>query len=223
MPAALYLLQVLSVARVRGIRPPKFVVVSRRWSYTYLLVLEALMSMSNSFRAMTMPALAILLAVVCSTVLGADDAKKIPVKDETFKCLANMTPVRGFFVDNLLGDVQATVKVANAANGKYPPGSVIQLVPTEVMIKHREGFNPVTNDWEFFELTVSDTGSKIKVRGVTEVVNRFGGNCFGCHVKAKPEFDLVCEQGHGCDPLPIKREQIVAIQQADPRCKANKL
>jgi hypothetical protein len=130
-----------------------------------------------------------------------------------------MTPVRGFYVANLLGKLDDTLKVANSAKGgTYPPGTVIQLVPTEVMVKHNAGYNSLTKDWEFFELTVSDTGSKIKVRGATEVVNRFGGNCFGCHVLAKPEWDLVCEQDHGCAPLPIKREQIAAIQKADPRC-----
>ena len=152
---------------------------------------------------------------------SADDAKKIEVTDETFKCLTEMTPVRGFFVANLLGKLEDTLKVANSASGgRYPPGSVVQLVPTEVMVKHREGFSPATNDWEFFELEVSASSSKIKVRGVTEVVNRFGGNCFGCHAAAKPQWDLICEQDHGCAPLPIPTARIVAIQKADPRCKA---
>jgi hypothetical protein len=33
-------------------------------------------------------------------------------------------------------------------------------------------------------------------------------NCFTCHVKARPEFDFICEQDHGCDPIPVS-EQIV--------------
>jgi hypothetical protein len=152
---------------------------------------------------------------------SADDAKKIEVTDETFKCLTEMTPVRGFFVANLLGKLEDTLKVANSpSGGRYPPGTVIQLVPTEVMVKHREGFSPATNDWEFFELDVSPSVNKIKVRGVTEVVNRFGGNCFGCHAAAKPQWDYICEKDHGCAPLPITTERIVAFQKADPRCKA---
>ena len=148
------------------------------------------------------------------------DKPKIEISDSTFKCLTQMTKVRGFYVDNLLGDLDGTLKMANSpTGGKYPPGSVVQLVPTEVMIKHEEGWNKATNDWEFFELTVSEAGSKIKVRGVTDVVNRFGGNCFSCHVKARPEWDLICEKEHGCAPLPIKSEQIIAIQKGDPRCK----
>lgn len=161
-----------------------------------------------------------LLLLALASSATADDGKKIPVTDSTFKCLAEMTPVRGFFVENLLGKLDETLEVAKSATGgRYPPGSLIQLVPTEVMIKHQPGWNPSTNDWEFFELDVSAEGSKIRTRGVTEVKNRFGGNCFGCHVLAKPEWDLVCEKDHGCASLPITTERITAIQKADPRCK----
>ena len=101
------------------------------------------------------------------------------ITDSTFKCLTQMTKVPGFYVDNLLGDLEGTLKVANSTTGgSYPPGSVVQLVPTEVMVKHEAGWNKSTNDWEFFELNVTEAGSKIKVRGLTEVVNRFGRNCF---------------------------------------------
>ncbi len=130
-----------------------------------------------------------------------------------------MTPVRGFFVGNLLGDAEATLKVAHSeAGGVYPVGSVIQLVPTEAMVKREAGYNPATKDWEFFELDVSAAGTKIKVRGADEVVNRFGGNCLSCHVAARSEFDLVCEQTHGCLPIPITPVMARAIQNTDPRC-----
>jgi len=162
---------------------------------------------------------ALLFSLTC-TAWAADDTKQIPIDDTTFKCLQEMTPVRGFFVGNLLGKIDDTLKVAKSpAGGVYPPGSVVQLVPTEVMVKHKQGWNPPTKDWEFLELKVSAEGSKINVRGATEVVNRFGGNCFGCHVAAKPEWDLICEKDHGCAPLPITTAVITGIQKADPRCK----
>ena len=130
-----------------------------------------------------------------------------------------MTPVRGFYVDNLNGDLKGTVAVANSANGGvYPPGSVVQLVPTEVMVKREAGFNAATKDWEFFELDVRDGKSVIRTRGFVDVVNRFGGNCFACHVKAKPEWDLICETGHGCDAIPLTTVMIKALQKTDPRC-----
>lgn len=164
------------------------------------------------------PVCFVLLALVSHVT--ADEGKQIAVNESTFKCLAEMTPVRGFFVDNLLGKLDETLNVAKSdTGGRYPPGSVIQLVPTEVMIKHLPGWNASTNDWEFLELDVSAEGSVIRARGVTEVKNRFGGNCFGCHVLAKPQWDFVCEKNHGCASLPITPERISAIQKSDPRCK----
>ncbi|MCZ6459387.1 MAG: hypothetical protein O6766_08500 [Gammaproteobacteria bacterium] len=144
----------------------------------------------------------------------------IEVSAEDFSCLAEMTRVRHFFVANLLGDLEGTRTVAlSATGGTYPAGSVVQLVPTEVMVKHRPGWNAATQDWEFFELDVSPEGSAIRTRGFVDVVNRFGGNCFACHIRAEPQWDLICEQGHGCESIPITREQIAEIQKADPRCK----
>ena len=146
----------------------------------------------------------------------------IPIDNTTFTCLTQMTPVRGFFVDNLLGDLDQTLAVANSpTGGVYPPGSVVQLVPGEVMVKHGEGVSPATRDWEFFELDVDANGSKIAKRGFVDVQNKFGGNCFACHVRAKPEWDLICEQTHGCDPLEISQHMIGLLQKTDPRCDNN--
>ena len=106
---------------------------------------------------------------------AAPDTPELTIDDSAFVCLDKMTAVRHFFVDNLLGDLEATLAVAEATDGGvYPPGSVVQLVPTEVMIKHRPGWNAATRDWEFFELDVSEAGSSIRNRGFVDVVNRFG-------------------------------------------------
>src|SRR5690606_18854744 len=143
----------------------------------------------------------------------------LEISDETFRCLSEMTPVAGFFVDNLLGNVEETVAVAaSETGGKYPVGSVIQLVPGEVMVTHPEGTSPATNDWEFFELSVSADKSHIAKRGFEDVVNRFGGNCLDCHLLAEPQWDLVCGTGRGCAPLPLTRPMLTAIQKTDPRC-----
>ncbi len=150
---------------------------------------------------------------------AAGDAREVEVTAEMFRCLTNMTPVRHFYVDNLLEDLDGTLTVVNSEDGDlYPPGSVVQLLPTEVMVKHGKGWNAATRDWEFFELDVSAAGSSIRNRGFTDVINRFGGNCFACHIKARPEWDLICEKDHGCDPIPVTAEQILQLQQTDPRC-----
>lgn len=156
-------------------------------------------------------------ATAAGAAIGADG--KIAISDRTFDCISKLQAVRGFYVGNLLGDLKGTLAVAQSKNGGvYPVGSVIQLVPTEVMVKQPKGFNAATKDWEFFELDVSKSGTKIAKRGFVEVVNRFGGNCFGCHIKARPEWDLVCETGHGCDPIPLTPAMFKALQNTDPRC-----
>lgn len=142
----------------------------------------------------------------------------VDVTAEDFRPLGEMTAVRGFFVDNLLGDLDATVAVAESADGgTYPVGTVIQLVPQEAMVKRAPGFSPDFGDWEFFELNVSPEGTEIHNRGDAEIVNRFGLSCADCHSMAAPQWDLVCEQDHGCEPLPFTREQIEGLQDADPR------
>jgi hypothetical protein len=130
-----------------------------------------------------------------------------------------MTPVRHFYVDNLSGNLKNTVAVAEAGRGDYPEGSVVQLVPTEVMIKQQKGFNPITHDWEFFAIDVSQDASKIYQHGFQDVNNRFGLNCFACHQLARQEFDLICEENHGCAPIPVTRPMFRALQKTDPRCK----
>ena len=155
-------------------------------------------------------------------------AQQVEISKDSFKCLTKMTPVRGFFVDNLLGNLEDTLAAAEATNGAvYPVGSVVQLVPTEVMVKRENGYNATTKDWEFFELAVSPLGSEISVRGAFDVVNKFGGNCFACHIKAEPQWDMICEQDHGCEPITFKHEgkdvtltqaMIKGVQKADPRC-----
>ena len=158
-------------------------------------------------------------------LIGQSNSQKndlqLDVTKDLFKCLTEMAKAGSgsFFVDNILGNLDATLAIANSpTGGQYPAGSVLSLIPTEVMIKHEAGWNPATSDWEFFELTVSAEGSEIVSRGTTDVINRFGGNCFGCHQLARPEWDLVCGTDHGCAPLPIDRATIMGIQNGDPRC-----
>lgn len=154
-----------------------------------------------------------------ATAPSAPPSPPIEITEKSFKCIREMTPVRGFFVDNIAGNLEGTLKVANSpTGGVYPPGSVVQLFPNEVMVKRETGFNPVTKDWEFFELDVSKKGTTIRKRGFADVKNRFGGNCFACHVQAKPEWDMICEQDHGCEKLPISRFAVKSLQNADARC-----
>jgi hypothetical protein len=147
---------------------------------------------------------------------GVDDTE---LAAADFDCILDWPKVRRFRITNKLGDVDASLAVANQpGSADYPPGTVIQLLPAEAMVKRRPGFSEATNDWEFLFLEPSAQGTTITARGTTEVVNGFGGNCFSCHSAAEPKYDLICEDGHGCAPLPFTPDQIETIQQSDPRC-----
>lgn len=173
--------------------------------------------------------LTLLAAAACANPPAAEKAttlapvaaapKPLEITEASFGCIRDMKAVRGFYVSNLLGNTDATVAVASGTDGgKYPPGSVVQLVPGEAMVKHYPGYNAATNDWEFFELVPSPAGTRINVRGATEVVNQFGGNCLTCHAQAEKKWDMICEQTHGCAPIPVTPVMAKAIQNTDPRC-----
>ena len=151
------------------------------------------------------------------TTLVVEDAK---LNAADFRNVTTMTRVGDHFIANVRGHLVEALAVAHSAKGgRYPVGTIIQLVPQEAMVKRAPGFSPATKDWEFFSLETSGSGSKILSRGGARVVNRFGGSCASCHSAAQPQFDLVCGTTHGCAPLPIGPDVIAAIQRADPRPK----
>lgn len=156
---------------------------------------------------------------VVTAIESLTESAVVNIDENSFSCIRDMTPVRHFYVDNLLGNIDDTLAVANnPEDAIYPPGSVVQLVPTEVMVKREEGTFPATGDWEFFELEVDEKGSKIVKRGFVDVMNRFDGNCFTCHVPAREKWDFICESDHGCDPIPLDHAMTGALQRTDPRC-----
>lgn len=162
------------------------------------------------------------LLPISAGLAGAAEGK-VKVDDNSFKCIQNMTKVRHFYVDNLSGNLAETVAVATAGKGDYPEGSVVQLMPNEVMVKLNKGFNSATRDWEFFWIDIDKNGQKIFTRGFAEVNNRLDLNCFTCHVKAEPQYDFICETGHGCDPIPVTKAMFGALQRTDPRCKGSEV
>ena len=148
-----------------------------------------------------------------------EPAKDVVVTEASFRCIREMTAVRGIFVDNLLGNVAATVAVAQSPSGKsYPPGTLIQVIPTVAMVKHQPGTSPETNDWEFIDLDVTADGARIYGRGFADMKMRNGPTCISCHQPAKASWDLICEQNHGCLPIPLTQAMIRDRQNTDPRC-----
>jgi hypothetical protein len=73
-------------------------------------------------------------AIMCGValLLSAGPGNSTDIDAKSFRCITNMTPVRQFYVDNLRGNLDATLAAANSTTGAvYPPGSVIQLIPGE--------------------------------------------------------------------------------------------
>ncbi len=157
-------------------------------------------------------------ALAATASLNVHAEQEWEVTEHSFKCILHMKKVGNFYVDNLVGNLTETVAVAERGHGQFPEGSVLQLMPNEVMVKRHAGFSPVTNDWEFFWIDLDKNGAKIFTRGAAEVNNRLGLNCFACHVKARPEFDFVCKTDQGCDPIPVTQAMFGALQRTDPRC-----
>jgi len=101
-----------------------------------------------------------------------------------------------------------TTRAANAPKGAvYPAGSVVQLVPTKVMVKREASFSPPTGDWEFFELSVDEKGSKIGKRGFAEMNYHFGKKLF-CMPRTRPRA------------MGLYLRDWPQLQRSDPRCGA---
>ncbi len=138
---------------------------------------------------------------------------------DDFECLTNWTRVRSFYITNKAGRLNEALAVAEDPEGRaYPVGTIIQLVPFEAMVKREAGWSPVSNDWEFFSLDNTSDGTTILARGVEGVENQFGAECLPCHAKAQPEWDLICEDDHGCDPLNLTDFIIDSFVSNDDRC-----
>lgn len=152
--------------------------------------------------------------------LATRAATDIELTAADFACILKWPKVRQFRITNKLGNLDGSLAVASSPGmSDYPVGTLIQLVPTEAMVKRGAGFSSKTNDWEFFSLQVTRDATTILARGTDQVINQFGGNCLNCHAKAEKKFDFLCEKTHGCDPLPIGDDVIQQIQDADPRCR----
>ena len=144
-----------------------------------------------------------------------------------FECIRNLEQPSGggvtYYFTNLRGNIEEARSVANSpSGGTFPPGTVIQVLPGEAMVKRAVGWNSSTNDWEFFKLRTSEQGTEIRSRG-TESVRNIAGTCFSCHSEADEQWDLICvdDDLHGCIPVPFglgTDDVIRRLQCNDPRC-----
>jgi hypothetical protein len=150
--------------------------------------------------------------------LSADD---LVITEKSFGCVLDLPKVRNTRIQNpdpeKLKEATRIFK-DSVPDKEYPTGTILQLIPTEAMVKHERAAFPETNGWEFFALKVSAEGTTILDRGDKVLNTSLKKPCLGCHSPAA-KFDFVCEKGHGCAPIPVTDQMIASIQAADPRCK----
>jgi hypothetical protein len=164
------------------------------------------------------PGPVVLLFVLGSLLSTARAEGPPPVTAEDFGCLKDWPAVGNTRFKSLVGDVEPALAIARGEQpGPFPAGTVVQLMPTEAMVKLAPGSSPDTDDWEYLKLKVTKKGVEIAERGGAEIKN-VAGSCHDCHTTA-PQWDHVCATGHGCRDLPgfVVKGALKATDK-DPRC-----
>src|SRR5580700_8748191 len=160
----------------------------------------------------------LVMCLYLAVTVSADD---LAITEKSFGCLVDLPKVRNTRIQN--PDPQKLKEAIrifrdSVPDKEYPTGTVLQLIPTEAMVKHDRGTFPNTNGWEFFALKVSADGTTILDRGDKVLNTSLKKPCLDCHAPGA-KFDFVCEKSHGCATIPVTDQQIAAMQSADRRCK----
>ena len=160
----------------------------------------------------------LVLCLYLAVTLSADD---LVITAKSFGCVLDLPKVRNTRIQNPDPEkLRQALRIFRDSmpNQEYPTGTILQLIPTEAMVKHDRAAFPNTNGWEFFALKVSADGTTIQDRGDKVLNTSLKKPCLSCHSPAA-KFDFVCEKKHGCAPIPVTDQQIAGMQSADPRCK----
>src|SRR5271154_7535196 len=97
--------------------------------------------------------------------LSADD---LVITEKSFGCVLDLPKVRNTRIRNPDPEkLREAIRIFkdSVPDKEYPTGTVLQLIPTEAMVKHDRAAFPNTNGWEFFALKVSAKGTEIQDRG----------------------------------------------------------
>jgi hypothetical protein len=151
-----------------------------------------------------------------TSIADLDEDAHVTASD--FGCLQDWPVVGHTRYANVNGHLDEALAVArNPDGGVFPIGTIVQLMPTEAMVKRATSTYPETDDWEFIKLTLKKGQVLISERGGGEMKN-IGGNCVECHTPDKG-YDRVCSTDHGCKSLPgfVVRAALKAVEK-DPRC-----
>jgi len=96
------------------------------------------------------------LCMVCGVF--ADD---IAVSEQNFGCINDWPKIRNTHIYNADPEkLKEAIRIFrdSVSDTEYPVGTILQLIPTEAMVKHSRGTFAKSNDWEFFSLDLSAAG-----------------------------------------------------------------
>ena len=102
-------------------------------------------------------------------------AEDIAVSEQNFDCILNWPKVRNTRIKHSDPEkLKEAMRIFadSIPDKEYPVGTILQLVPSEAMVKHpREAF-PKTNGWEFFALDLSEAAPRSEIGETTLSISR---------------------------------------------------
>src|ERR1700693_5578229 len=135
------------------------------------------------------------LLLYLAVTVSADD---LVITEKSFGCVLNLPKVRNTRIQNPDPEkLKEAIRIFrdSVPDKEYPTGTVLQLIPTEAMVKHDRAAFPNTNGWELFALKVSADGTTIQDRGDKVLNTSLKKPCLESHSPAA-KLDFVCEKTH---------------------------
>jgi hypothetical protein len=107
----------------------------------------------------------LVLSLYLAVTLSADE---LAITAKSFGCVLDLPKVRNTRIQNPDPEkLREAIRIFkdSVPDREYPKGTILQLIPTEAMVKHDRAAFPNTNGWEFFALKVSADGTTIQDPG----------------------------------------------------------
>lgn len=94
-------------------------------------------------------------------------ANDFAITEKSFGCLLDLPKVRNTRIRIPIpkNSGKGSKYLRTSCPVKKPTGTILQLIPTEAMVKHDRATFPNTSGWEFFVLKGSAAGTTIQDRG----------------------------------------------------------
>src|SRR6202051_1503640 len=97
----------------------------------------------------------LVLCLYLAVTLSADD---LVITEKSFGCVLDLPKVRNTRIQNSDPEkLKEAIRIFrdSVPDTEYPRGTILQLIPTEAIVKHDRAAFAKTNGWEFFALKVS--------------------------------------------------------------------